>query len=111
MTSSVEMGMGKKSADLNMKSVGFLYQHDRAGNPGMDGKKVEMHGVPVMKTPGSARQGNTSSTSSSRKAKEALENALNKRGVKSSNYPFMGFNGRGNPDDKKTWEMPLGLPR
>ena len=109
MTSPVEMGMGKKGANLNMKSMGFLYQHDEVGDLGKDGKKVEVRDVPVMKALSYTWQGDNSGANR-RKAKVALDKALNKGELKSSDYRLMGYNGPRTPDKKKTWEMLLVLP-
>ena len=112
MTSPVEMGMdpkGKEGEKLGMKSMGFLYQNQDVGKAGKDGKKIEVRDVAAMKTLSYTWQGDKNKTTI-KKAKAALDEEAKKRGLKSTDYRVMGYNGPRVADDKKTWEMLLVLP-
>ena len=113
MTAPVELGMGPrggKGQKLGMNSMGFLYQHDEVGNQGMDGSKVEVRDMPAMRALSYTWQGRKDG-GSLRKAKMALDAALKQKGWKSADYRVLGYNGPRTPDEKKTWEMLLVLPR
>lgn len=112
MTSPVEMGMkekGSKGEKLGMKSMGFLYQDEEVGKLGKDGKKIEVRDVPAMQAFSYTWQGDKNGTTM-QKAKLALDEAVQKAGLRSEDYRVMGYNGPRTPDAKKTWEMLLVLP-
>jgi len=113
MTAPVEMGMGiraGRSRKLGMNSMGFLYQHDEVGHRGMDGSKVEVRDMPAMRALSYTWQGRKDGASLN-KAKKAIDLVLHQKGWKSADYRVLGYNGPRTPDDKKTWEMLLVLPR
>lgn len=112
MTAPVEMGMGQRGDNgqrLGMDSMGFLYQHDQVGKTGQDGAKVRIKDMPAMKALSYIWQGPKNRASLAR-AKQALDEALQKGGWQSKDYRVLGYNGPGTPDAKKTWEMLLVLP-
>lgn len=110
MTSPVEMGMEEKNNNLKMKSMGFMYQNTEVGKTGKDGEKVEVRDVPAMKTLCYTWQGKNSSKNR-KKAKAALDAVLKKRGIEGTDYRILGYNGPGVPNDKKTWEILVVLPK
>lgn len=104
MTSPVEMNMQQKDESLEMKSMGFMYIDTNVGKIGKDGGKIEVRDVPAMKTLCYTWQGKNSSAS--RKiANAALAAELKQRGVESTDFRILGYNGPGVTSDKKTWEM------
>jgi hypothetical protein len=112
MTAPVEMGMGRrggKGDKLGMKYMGFLYQHGEVGDLGKDGKRVEVFDMPAVKALSYTWQGPRNGATI-KTAKQAVDKALKERGLKSSDYRVLGYNGPGVADAKKTWEMLLVLP-
>ena len=110
MTSPVEMKMEQKNKNLKMESMAFMYQNTEVGKTGKDGERVEVRDVPAMKTLCFTWQGKNSAKN--RKiAKTALEAELQKRGLEGADYRILGYNGPGVPNDKKTWEMLVVLPK
>lgn len=109
MTAPVEMGMGQKGDRLGMRYMGFLYQHGEVGQAGKDGKRIEVFDMPAMQALSYTWQGGRNKAAM-KTARAALDKELKKRGLKSSDYRVLGYNGPGVPDEKKTWEMLLVLP-
>ncbi len=111
MTSPVEMGMSQKGEGgrLGMKSMGFLYQNDKVGKLGNDGRKIEVRSVPNMRALSYTWQGDRNKVTM-KLAKAAIDKAMREKGLKSGDYRVMGYNGPGVEDAKKTWEMLLVLP-
>ncbi len=109
MTAPVEMEMEKSGESLQMKSMAFMYENTKVGELGKDGEKIEVRDVPAMKTLSYTWQGNNSAKNRNT-AKKALDAELEKRGVKSTDYRILGYNGPGVSNSKKTWEMVVVLP-
>lgn len=109
MTSPVEMEMEEGGESLKMKSMAFMYQNTEVGETGKDGEKIEVRDVPAMKTLSYTWQGKNSAKNRN-EAKKALDAELVKRGVKSTDYRILGYNGPSVPSSKKTWEMLVVLP-
>ncbi len=109
MTSPVEMEMEVGGEALKMKSMAFMYQNTKVGKTGKNGEKIEVRDVPEMTTLSYTWQGGNSARNRV-VAKKALDAELQKRGVKSTEYRILGYNGPGVPGNKKTWEMLIVLP-
>ena len=109
MTSPVEMEMKEGENSMSMKSMAFMYQNTEVGKIGKDGEKIEVRDVPAMKTLSYTWQGSNSSKNRTI-AKKALDAELLKRGLESTDYRILGYNGPGVPSSKKTWEMLIVLP-
>jgi len=104
MTAPVEMPMMDDKGDLEQKGMAFLYQNGKVGSVGADGAKVEVRDVPSAKALSYAWQGSDSNKNVAI-AREALEAAIEAKGVESKGFRMLGYNGPGTPRDKKTWEL------
>jgi hypothetical protein len=104
MTAPVEMAMDSSGDNLEMSSMGFLYQNSKVGAAGPDGEKVEVRDVPAAKVLSYTWQGDDSKTNIT-KAKGALEAALQERKLTAKHYRLLGYNGPGTPRSKRTWEL------
>lgn len=104
MTAPVEKSMVPADGKLRQESMAFLYQSDKVGKPGPDGKKVEVSDIPALKALSYTWQGHDSEENIA-KAKAALDGALESRKAKARNFRMLGYNGPGTPRDKRTWEL------
>ena len=104
MTAPVEKSMVTADGKLRQQSMAFLYQSDRVGTLGPDGKKVEVRNIPAMKALSYTWQG-VDSMENIAKAKAALDHELEARKTKASSFRMLGYNGPGTPGDKRTWEL------
>jgi len=104
MTAPVEKSMVPAAGKLRQESMAFLYQSDKVGTLGPDGKKVEVSDLPAIKTLSYTWQGIDSEENITR-AKAALDGALDARKAKAKNFRMLGYNGPGTPRDKRTWEL------
>ncbi len=111
MTAPVEMGMSKKNENGPMErtTMGFLYQNTKVGKTGPDGKRVEVKDIKKAKALSYAWMGNDSKKNL-QTAREALETALKKRGVKATSFRLLGYNGPMTARKKRTWELQALLP-
>jgi len=110
MTSPVEMDMEVNGEKIAMTSMGFLYQNSDVGTVGPNGEKVIVKDMPAMNVLSYVWQGGRSSAEL-KKAKEAIDSELNKKGFKTDDYRVMGYNGPSVPRKLKTWEMIAVLPK
>lgn len=104
MTAPVEMAMADDEGKLRRKGMAFLYQNGKVGAAGADGAKVEVRDVPSAKVLSFAWQG-TDSTENVACAREALQKAIEQRGLETLGFRMLGYNGPATPRDKKTWEL------
>ncbi len=104
MTAPVEKVMVTADGKLRQESMAFLYQSDKVGNVGPDGKKVEVSDVPALKALSYTWQGIDSEENITR-AKVALDGELESRKTKAKSFRMLGYNGPGTPRDKRTWEL------
>ena len=109
MTAPVEKSMVTADGKLRQESMAFLYQSDKVGNLGPDGKKVEVSDIPAIKALSYTWQG-IDSEENVAKAKAALDRELETRKAKAKNFRMLGYNGPGTPREKRTWELQAVLP-
>lgn len=104
MTAPVEMKMGEKDGDMEMTSMGFLYQDTSVGQLGADGEKVEVTDVPAMTVLSYAWMGPENSEAVA-VAKEALTKALAEQKLTAEGFRLLGYNGPSVPKAKRTYEL------
>ncbi|MDA7877520.1 heme-binding protein, partial [Akkermansiaceae bacterium] len=104
MTAPVEMAMEEENGDMEMASMGFLYQNTEVGKTGKDGEKVEVRDVPKEKVLSYTWMGGRSDESL-KTAKAALEKALAEKKLTLKSYRLLGYNGPGTPVKKRTHEL------
>lgn len=104
MTAPVEMPMMDDEGNLEQKGMAFLYQNGKVGSAGPDGSKVEVRDVPSAKALSYAWQGSDSNKNVAI-AREALEAVIEDRGLETTGFRMLGYNGPGTPRDLKTWEL------
>jgi len=109
MTAPVEMKMENKGDKMQKVNMAFLYQNTEVGSTGADGKKVEVKDIETSKVLSYTWMG-ADSTAQVKKAKEALDAELKKRGVKAESFRMLGYNGPGTPRKKHTYELQAILP-
>jgi len=110
MTAPVEMAMEPGAGELNRSNMAFLYQSDQVGQPGADGRKVEVRDLPAHKALNYTWQGPDSKANLAT-ARAALEAELAKRSLTATQFRLLGYNGPGTPRAKATWELQAVLPR
>ena len=109
MTAPVEMKMEDKGNKLKKVNMAFLYQDTGVGTTGADGKKIEVKDIKPSKVLSYSWMGDDSNAQV-KKAKEALESALKKKGVEAASYRMLGYNGPGTPRKKHTYALQAILP-
>lgn len=108
MTAPVEKTMSA-DADMKMSAMGFLYQNEKVGTVGADGKKVEVKDVPATRVLTYTWMGDDSDDQV-KIARTAIDAELTKRGITAKQYRIMGYNGPQTPRHRKTWELQAVLP-
>lgn len=104
MTAPVEKSMVTADGKLRQQSMAFLYQSNKVGSLGPDGKKVEVSDIPAIKALSYTWQG-IDSEANVAKAKAALDRELDARKAQAKNFRMLGYNGPGTPREKRTWEL------
>lgn len=104
MTAPVEMTMDEKGGEMEMVSMGFLYQDTTVGTKGRDGEKVEVRDVPKAKVLSYTWMGSRNEQSM-KVAKEALEKVLAEKKLKATGFRVLGYNGPMTPRKKQTHEL------
>ena len=104
MTAPVEMKMEEQEGEMEMTSMGFLYQNTTVGSVGMDGEKVEVTDVPAMTVLSYAWMGPENKKTVA-KARAALDAQLEEKKLKAESYRLLGYNGPGTPKAKRTFEL------
>ena len=104
MTAPVEMKMGEKDGEMEMTSMGFLYQDISVGEEGADGEKVEVTDVPAMTVLSYAWMG-PNNNKAVEKARAALNTKVAEMEVEVEGYRLLGYNGPGTPKSKRTHEL------
>jgi len=104
MTAPVELAMEPKNGGLRQTSMAFLYQNQKVGKTGTDGKTVEVRDVPAFKALCYTWQG-TDSKEAVVRARAAIEAELNTSKRTAKEFRMLGYNGPGTPRDKRTWEL------
>lgn len=104
MTAPVEMTMNDKEGKLRQASMAFLYQNEKVGKTGTDGKTVEVRDIPAATVLSYTWQGDDS-VENIGKAKIALDATLKERGKPARSFRLLGYNGPGVPKLKRTWEL------
>jgi hypothetical protein len=108
MTAPVEKTMSA-DADMKMSAMGFLYQNEKVGTIGADGKKVEVKDVAATRVLTYTWMGDDSDENV-KTARTAIDAELTKRGITATQYRIMGYNGPQTPRNRKTWELHAVLP-
>ncbi len=109
MTAPVEMPMEAKDGGMKKAAMGFLYQNTEVGKTGADGKSVEVKDVKKASVLSYTWMGDDSEAEV-KKARTALEAALEKKGIKAESFRLLGYNGPGTPRKKRTYELQALLP-
>ncbi|MEN8772286.1 MAG: heme-binding protein [Akkermansiaceae bacterium] len=109
MTAPVEMKMENKGDKMEKVNMAFLYQNTEVGTTGADGKKVEVKDFQISKVLNYTWMG-ADSKGQVKKAKEALDAELKKRGVEAESFRMLGYNGPGTPRENHTYELQAILP-
>ena len=109
MTAPVEMPMEAKEDSMKKAAMGFLYQNTEVGKIGADGKAIEVKDVKKATVLSYTWMGDDS-TAEIKKARTALESALEKKGIKAESFRLLGYNGPGTPRKKRTYELQALLP-
>ncbi|GHC62660.1 heme-binding protein [Roseibacillus persicicus] len=104
MTAPVEMKMEEEDGELEMATMGFLYQDTTVGEVGADGEKVEVTDVPAMTVYSYAWMGPNNSENVA-VAKEALTQELAAQKVTAEGFRLLGYNGPSVPKAKRTHEL------
>ncbi|WP_411847594.1 heme-binding protein [Roseibacillus persicicus] len=104
MTAPVEMKMEEENGELEMTTMGFLYQDTTVGEVGADGEKVEVTDVPAMTVYSYAWMGPNNSENVA-VAKEALTQELAAQKVTAEGFRLLGYNGPSVPKAKRTHEL------
>lgn len=104
MTAPVEMEVQQKNGEMEMTTMGFLYQNPKVGTRGPDGKKVQVTDVAPMKVLSYAWMG-PNNDSNAEKAKAALDAELAAKGLTAKGFRILGYNGPSVPRAKRTFEM------
>lgn len=104
MTAPVEMAMDPADDGLAKSTMAFLYQNDEVGKTGPAGETIDVRDVPAAKVLSYTWQGRDSKENI-QKAREALDAALARRGLKPTSYRLLGYNGPSTPRAKATWEL------
>lgn len=104
MTAPVEMKMDEKNGDMEMVSMGFLYQDITVGEKGMDGDKVEVRDVPKAKVLSYTWMG-PRNDKTMKAAQVALNKVLTEKKLKAIGFRVLGYNGPMTPRKKQTHEL------
>ena len=104
MTAPVEMKMGEKDGEMEMTSMGFLYQDTSVGEVGADGEKVEVTDVPAMTVLSYAWMGPNNSKAVET-ARAALDSKITEQKLEVKSYRLLGYNGPSVPKAKRTHEL------
>ncbi|MGJ8724754.1 MAG: heme-binding protein [Roseibacillus sp.] len=104
MTAPVEMKMGEKDGEMEMTSMGFLYQDTTVGEVGADGERVEVTDVPAMTVLSYAWMG-PNNDEAVEKARLALDSKAAEQELKVESYRLLGYNGPSVPKAKRTHEL------
>lgn len=104
MTAPVEMEMTEVDGEMEMTTMGFLYQNPKVGEEGMDGEKVKVMTVSAMTVLSYTWMG-PNNDSALATAKAALDAELEKQGAKALGFRVLGYNGPSVPKAKRTHEM------
>lgn len=105
MTAPVEMAMEEEDdGDMEMASMGFLYQSSEVGKAGKDGEKVEVRDVAKEKVLSYTWMGGRGDANL-KTAKEALVKALAEKKLTLKSYRLLGYNGPSTPAKKRTHEL------
>lgn len=104
MTAPVEMKMGEEDGEMEMTSMGFLYQDTSVGEVGMDGEKVEVTDVPAMTVLSYTWMGPNNKAAVA-EAREALDAALEEKKMTAVSFRLLGYNGPSVPKAKRTHEL------
>ena len=110
MTAPVEMKMGEKDGEMEMTSMGFLYQDTSVGEAGADGEKVAVTDVPAMTVLSYAWMG-PNNNKSVEKARAALDGKVAELEVQVEGYRLLGYNGPSVPKAKRTHELQVILKK
>lgn len=110
MTAPVEMGMQADAGGLRRANMAFLYQSEKVGQTGADGRSVEVRDVPAAKVLSYTWQGRDSAANLAT-ARAALEAELTQRKLTAGAFRLLGYNGPGTPRAKATWELQAVLPQ
>lgn len=109
MTAPVEMQVKPAGDKMQREGMAFLYQSDKVGRTGADGRSVEVRDVPAAKVLSYTWQGRDTEANVAT-ARAALDAALAQRKVAATGFRLLGYNGPGTPRDKATWELQAVLP-
>ena len=104
MTAPVEMKMGDKDGEMEMTSMGFLYQDSTVGEVGADGEKVEVTDVAAMTVLSYAWMG-PNNNKAVEKARAALDSKVTELKLEVKGYRLLGYNGPSVPKAKRTHEL------
>lgn len=104
MTAPVEMKMDEKEGEMEMTSMGFLYQDTSVGELGADGDKVEVTDVPAMTVFSYAWMG-ADNKEAIAKARAQVDAKLAEEEKSAESYRLLGYNGPSVPKAKRTYEL------
>ena len=106
MTAPVEMAI---DGDMNKASMAFLYQNTEVGQAGKSGEHIQIKDIPAQKVLSYTWMGKDNDENM-KKAKTALEAALQEKKLKAESFRLLGYNGPGTPKKKRTYELQALLP-
>ena len=110
MTAPVEMEVQSVNGELEMTTMGFLYQSPEVGEQGLAGEKVRVMDVPAMRVLSYAWIG-PNNEDNQLIAKKALDSALAAESEAAIGFRILGYNGPSVPKAKRTHEMQAILPK
>lgn len=110
MTAPVEMKMDEKDGEMEMTSMGFLYQDTSVGETGADGEKVEVTDVPAMTVLSYAWMG-PRDAKAVKVARAALDAELKKQNLSAESFRVLGYNSPSVPKSKRAHELQAVLKK